>query len=96
MEELHEGAASVMLAVVGVHIAGVLLASRLHHENLVGSMLTGRKHGVPADGIRSAWRSVAAVMVVAVAGFWWQQWQDAPAAGQSAQASAQAQGDDDD
>jgi len=96
LEELHEGAASVMLAVVGVHIAGVVLASRLHHENLVGSMLNGRKHGAPADSIGSAWRSVAALMVVAVAGFWWQQWQAAPAAANAAQGTAQAHGDDDD
>lgn len=96
MEGLHEGAASVMLAVVGVHLAGVVLASRLHHENLVGSMLNGRKHGVPADGIGSAWRSVAALMVVAVATFWWQQWQTAPAAGGAGQTAAHAHGDDDD
>ena len=96
MEGLHEGAASVMLAVVGVHLAGVVLASRLHHENLVGSMLNGRKHGVPADGIGSAWRSVAALMVVAVATFWWQQWQTAPPAGGAGQTAAHAHGDDDD
>ena len=31
--------------------------------------------------MRSAWRSVAALMLVAVLGFWWLQWQGAPAAG---------------
>lgn len=96
LEELHEGAASLMLLVVGVHVAGVALASRLHHENLVGAMLNGRKHGAPADGIRSAWRSVAALMVVAVAAFWWQQWQAAPAASGATLGTAQAHGDDDD
>jgi cytochrome b len=80
IEELHEGAASVMLAVVGVHVAGVLLASLLHRENLVGAMVSGRKVGRPEAAIRSAWRSVAALMIAAVLGFWWLQWQDAPAA----------------
>jgi cytochrome b len=43
IEESHEFLAGAMLAVVGVHLAGVALASWLHRENLVGAMLTGRK-----------------------------------------------------
>ena len=71
LEELHEGAANVMLAIVGVHIAGVLLGSWLHRDNLIGAMVTGRKPARPEDGVRSAWRSVAVLMLVAVLGFWW-------------------------
>ena len=78
LEEAHEAVASLMLAVVGVHIAGVIAGSWLHRENLVRSMITGRKLGRPEDGVRSAWRSVALVMLVAVVGFWWLQWQSAP------------------
>lgn len=78
LEETHEIAASVMLAVVGLHIAAVLLSSWLHGDNLVGAMLNGRKPGPAEQGIRSAWRSVGALMLVAVLGFWWLQWQAAP------------------
>jgi cytochrome b len=77
-EDLHEAAAELMLAVVAVHVVGVALASLLHRENLVGAMFSGRKAAPPADGIRSAWRSVAALMLAAVLGFWSWQWQQAP------------------
>lgn len=43
MEELHEAAANGMMAVVIIHIAGVIVSSWLHHENLVKAMFTGRK-----------------------------------------------------
>lgn len=77
LEEAHEAAASIMLAIAGIHVAGVALASWLHRENLVGAMITGRKPGQPQDGVRSAWRIVAVLMLVAVIGFWGFQWQGA-------------------
>lgn len=80
MEELHEGAATFMLVVVGGHLLGVVASSWMHRENLAQSMVTGRKLGTPAEGIRSAWRSVAVLMLTAVLGFWWLQWQGAPVA----------------
>ena len=100
LEEVHEAAASAMLALVGIHVAAVLLSSRLHHENLVGAMISGRKPGRPEDAIRHAWRSVAALMLAAVLGFWWLQWQGAPTpAGlnerPAATARARQAGDDD-
>jgi len=90
LEELHEGAGNFMLAVVLVHVAGVVVASRLHHENLVRAMVTGQKLGSPGDGIARAWRWLAVLMVLAVAGFWWLEWQGAPAGADSASASVSA------
>lgn len=68
--ETHEAIASAMLAVIGVHVAGVVLGSIVHRENLVASMVHGRKAASPAEGVRRAWRSVATVMLAAVLWFW--------------------------
>ena len=43
VEEVHEVLANSWLWVVGIHVAGVLLSSLLHRENLVASMITGYK-----------------------------------------------------
>lgn len=80
LEEGHELAGNLMLLLVGVHMAAVVVASWLHRENLVHAMLTGRKLGTPQEGIRRAWGGLAVVMLVAVLGFWWLQWQDPPQA----------------
>ena len=100
LEGFHEFAANAMLAVIGVHIAGVLFASWRGHENLIGAMITGRKTGRPEDGVRSAWRTLAVLMLSAVVAFWWTQWQAAPAAGgladQAAASRAKTSEQDDD
>jgi cytochrome b len=46
---LHEYAAWAMLALVGLHLAGVLFGTAAHDEDLIGAMLTGRKRQVPPD-----------------------------------------------
>lgn len=43
VEEAHEAAVNIGLGLIGLHILGVVLASIEHRENLVRSMLTGRK-----------------------------------------------------
>jgi cytochrome b len=78
-EKMHEAAATLMLAVVGAHVAGAIFSSWIHRENLIGAMISGRKLGHPKEAVRHAWRTVAALLLAAVLGFWWLQWQGAPA-----------------
>ncbi|MBM3392873.1 MAG: cytochrome B [Betaproteobacteria bacterium] len=72
LEEFHEFLTGAMLAVVGVHVLGVLVGSLVHGENLVRAMVTGRKLGRPEEAIRGQ-RLVAALMLLAwtAAAAWW-------------------------
>ncbi|AQH05138.1 cytochrome B (plasmid) [Burkholderia sp. KK1] len=78
MEELHEGAVNVMLALVALHVLGVIVGSLLHRENLVWAMISGRKSGRIEDGIHDAWRTVAVALIAAVLAFWWLQLHNSP------------------
>jgi cytochrome b len=51
LAETHELSANFMLFLVCVHIAGVIISSCLHQENLVKAMLTGYKQGETAAAI---------------------------------------------
>ena len=51
MEGLHEACAITVLALAGVHVAGVLFSSWRHRENLVAAMLSGRKRAPDKDDV---------------------------------------------
>jgi cytochrome b len=43
VDDLHQTASDFSLILVGLHVAGVILASLEHHENLILAMITGWK-----------------------------------------------------
>jgi cytochrome b len=43
-EETHEFLANLMVLLVVIHVAGVMVESLIHRDNLVKAMFTGRKH----------------------------------------------------
>ena len=70
IESLHEGAADAMLALVLVHVAGVVVSSLVHRENLVAAMLTGRKLGQPREAIGGTRWATAVALAAGVAMLW--------------------------
>jgi cytochrome b len=70
LEELHEGASNAMLSLVIVHIAGVVVSSFLHRENLARAMLTGYKGGRPDEAIRRTRWATAVALVLGVGVLW--------------------------
>lgn len=71
LEELHEGLAASMLAVVVVHVLGVVSGSLMHKENLVRAMVTGCKDGAAAQAIPSARPLAALLLLIWVAAAGW-------------------------
>lgn len=70
LEELHEVVSYAMLAVVAVHVLGVLVSSMMHRENLVRSMITGYKPDGQNEGIKRSYAWLGVIMLVAVVAFW--------------------------
>jgi cytochrome b len=69
LEDLHEGLANALLALVVVHVAAVLVSSALHRENLPRAMLTGYRPGDGPAAAGSRW-AVALLLVGIVGAFW--------------------------
>jgi cytochrome b len=69
-EELHEALANAMLALVALHVGGVVVSSLLHRENLVASMLSGYKSGAAAQGIRNARWLTGTLLVAGAVALW--------------------------
>lgn len=72
LEEVHEALAKGMLAVAALHVAGVVVSSLVHRENLMRAMFTGLKHGRPDEAIAGT-RPLAVILLLgwAAACAWW-------------------------
>jgi tellurite resistance protein TehA-like permease len=68
-EEVHEVLAYALLAVVIVHVAGVIWHTIRHRENITASMIHGTKEGEAAEGISSI-HPLAAVVFLALTAGW--------------------------
>lgn len=71
LSDAHELLANGMLAVSGLHVAGVIVSSLAHRENLVWAMVTGYKSGrfeEAIDGVR-LW-AVPLLLALAAAAAW--------------------------
>jgi cytochrome b len=72
-KKLHEFSANLMLLLVLGHLAGVVVESLLHKENLARAMLTGTKLADPGAPIVQRRPLVAVLMLALMASFgiWW-------------------------
>jgi cytochrome b len=76
--EVHELFGNAFLAVVVCHVGLVVLLSVLRRKNLAVQMLTGRVEGPGPDLVKRNLVWLAALVLVAVIGFWTWQWHDSP------------------
>lgn len=73
LKQVHKAGAILMLLVVFAHIAGVVVESVLHKENLARSMVTGFKMAAAGTPQGRTHKMVAAILLLTMLGFggWW-------------------------
>ncbi len=67
-KEIHEFLANAMIAMVGLHLAGVVVESVIHKENLIWAMLSGRKTVEKEEPSVRAFHIIGAVLLITVLG----------------------------
>lgn len=70
-EMLHAPLAYALLAVVALHLAGLLLHTLRYRENIAAAMVTGRKVGDPALGLRRHYAGWALLLMLATVAWVW-------------------------
>ena len=69
-EEIHEVLANAWLLLVALHVLAVVATSLAHRENLVRTMITGRKHGAADGAVPPSAAVLGVTLAAAVLGFW--------------------------
>ena len=64
--ELHELLTHALLLLIALHVLAVVVTGRLHGENLVRAMWTGRKRALPEQGIRSSHSLIGLLLLIAI------------------------------
>jgi len=72
--ECHEVTSNIMLAVVLIHILGVLVVSYRQKENLIAAMITGRKYGHKDQAIPGDYRLTALLLLAVLLAYWLWAW----------------------
>ncbi|MEO6092068.1 MAG: cytochrome b/b6 domain-containing protein [Novosphingobium sp.] len=71
---IHHLSFNLLLALIGLHILTIAFYLIVRRRNLVGRMLTGRDHTLPAEVepmVRGKWWALAGVLTVAFLLSWW-------------------------
>jgi cytochrome b len=78
LEEVHEFFGEAFLVVVLAHLALIAALSLLRRKNQAAPMLTGRVEGAGPDLVKHNHAWLAALLLVAVLGYWAWEWQQSP------------------